>query len=53
MFLSGCKDDKGMQHSIGQQFITADCRQCFCGNGGNISCGQPQCTSSTASKLNI
>ena len=31
-------DDRGVRQSIGQQFMTTDGRQCFCGNGGSISC---------------
>ena len=50
--LSGCMDDRGTQHSIGQQFVATDCHQCFCGDGGSISCDQTQCGSSTSSKLN-
>ena len=46
-------DDIGTQHSIGEAFVTTDCRQCFCGNGGNISCDQSQCESSNSGKLNI
>ena len=34
-------DDRGAQQLIGQQFMTTDGRQCFCGNGGNISCDPP------------
>ena len=52
-YSSGCMDDRGTQHLIGQQFVTTDCRQCFCGNGGYISCDQSQCESSNGGKLNI
>ena len=33
-------DDRMTKYSIGQQFVTTDNRQCFCGNGGSISCDQ-------------
>ena len=46
-------DDNGVQYSIGQQFVTTDCLQCFCGDGGRISCDQSQCKSNTSSKLTI
>ena len=46
-------DDIGAQHSIGETFVTTDCRQCFCGNDGNISCDQSQCESSNSGKLNV
>ena len=45
-------DDRGTQYLFGQQFVTADCRQCLCGNGGSISCDQSQCESSNSGKLN-
>ena len=49
-FFLGCLDNRETKHSIGQQFITEDCHQCFCDDGGSISCNQLQCKSS---KLNI
>ena len=48
---SGCIDDIGTQHSIGEEFVNTSCHQCFCGNGGNISCDQSQCESSNSGKL--
>ena len=48
----GCVDDRGTKHTIEQQFLTKDCRQCFCGNGGSISCNQTQCKSSSSGKFN-
>ena len=50
MIFLGCMDDRGTQYSFGQQFVTTDCCQCFCGNGGSISCDQTQ---NTSSKLTI
>ena len=42
-----------MQYSFGEQFMTTDCRQCFCGSGGNISCDQSKCDSSDNGKLSM
>lgn len=44
-------DDRGIQQSIGQQFMTTDGRQCFCGNGGSISCDSPDYKSINNGKL--
>ena len=46
-------DDKGIHQSIGQQFMTTDGYQCFCGNGGNISCDPPNHNSISNGKLNL
>ena len=46
-------DDRETQHSIGQQFATTNCHQCFCGDGGSISCEPTQCESNNSGKLNI
>ena len=44
-------DDVQTQYSFGQQFLTNNCSQCFCGNGGNISCEQLQCESDANGKF--
>ena len=49
----GCMDDGGTQYSFGQQFVTTDCCQCFCGNGGSISCDQTQNNSSKLTIKNV
>ena len=48
--LPGCMVDRMTNYSIGQQFVTTDNRQCFCGNGGSISCNQ---IDSESSKLRV
>ena len=46
----GCFDDVQTQYSFGQQFMTNNYSQCFCGNGGKISCEQLQCDSSVSAR---
>jgi len=52
---SGCSDDDGKHYSIGEQFTTSNYGQCFCGNGGNVTCNQlySKSTDNTNSKLNV
>ena len=53
ILLIGCMDDRGIQQSTGQRFMTTDGRQCFCGKGGSISCDSPNNESISNGKLNI
>lgn len=50
--LSGCMDDRERNYSIGQQFVTTDNHQCFCGNGGSIFCDHTDSESSRWRVLN-
>ena len=48
----GCSDDtRNMQYSLGQEFMTSNCCQCLCGNGGNISCNMATCRSMARCEL--
>ena len=40
-------DDSGMNHSFGQPFMTMGGQQCFCGDGGTITCDQSESSAST------
>ncbi|XP_065910186.1 hepatocyte growth factor receptor-like isoform X3 [Dysidea avara] len=47
-----CSDDtRNMQYSLGQEFMTSNCCQCLCGNGGNISCNMATCRSMARCEL--